>query len=240
MSYFQNTEFVPYQFGTSDKFTLHQNLGVYVDLIDQVRDNNSFYMKYTILDGDRPDTLSYKLYNSTKYYWTFFLMNDNLRLRGWPLTFQKTLELVSKDRNNTVLTTRDNLTNKFKIGSIVSGSSSGASAKIIKKNPDLGQIIVSGIHSFLNTETVTTLEDNILQNILLVSATDGPNSIWRYEDSDGFPVDINPYTGPGVQLVAKTYNDKYLEENEALKSIIVIKPDVIESVFDQFQDAMRG
>ena len=237
MSYFENTKFVPYKFGTSNEFTLHQNLGVYVDLIDQVRDNNSFYQRYTILDGDRPDVLSQKIYNSPKFYWTFFLMNDKIRESGWPLSNQGVIKLAKKERPNTVLTTRDDLTGIFKVGSTVTGETTLATGKIIKRNLDLGQIYVEGDVNFNSTENI--INENGETNIVkLVGAVEEYNAVWRYEDVNGEQIDIDPYIGPGSEVTPKTFIDRYLSENDALKDIIVIKPDAINSVFEQFQNAM--
>jgi len=46
------------------------------------------YLKYTIKDGERPDTVSLNLYNDAQYYWLLFLYNDSLRngIEGWPLS----------------------------------------------------------------------------------------------------------------------------------------------------------
>lgn len=46
------------------------------------------YLKYTIKDGERPDTVSVNLYNDPQYYWLFFLYNESLRdgIEGWPLS----------------------------------------------------------------------------------------------------------------------------------------------------------
>lgn len=239
MSYFENTKYVPYKFGTSDEFTLHQNLTAYVDLIDQVRNNNSFYTKQTILDGDRPDNLSYKLYGSTKYYWTFYLMNDAIRERGWPLTDQEVLALVQSERNNTTLISMDDLTNKFKIGSTVTGLTSGASGVVINRRLLLGQIIVSGSQSFVSGEIIQAVEESGTNTATLTGVADEWESVYEYVDSNLIPTDINPYVGAGAQLAAVSYYDKYVNENDELKDIIVIKPDAIASVFEQFQDAMR-
>lgn len=37
------------------------------------------YQYYQIQDGDRPDIISHKLYNTPDYYWTFFIVNDFLQ-----------------------------------------------------------------------------------------------------------------------------------------------------------------
>ena len=239
MSYFKNTAYVPYKFGTSNTYTLHQDISVYVDIVDQVRNNGAFYQKYTILDGDRPDNLSQKLYKSPKYYWTFFLMNDKLRERGWPMSNQKILELVKSERNNTTLTTRDDLTGIFNVGSTVTGQSSGATGTIIKRRLDLGQIIIEGDKSFQSTEIIRTTEDGDLHTATLVGAVHQYDSVHHYEDADGNWVDVNPYTAPGSSYSAISYYDRYVLENESLKDIVVLKPDVVSAVFTQFQESMR-
>lgn len=238
MPYFKNVKFVPYQFGTSTEKALHQNLTAYVDIVDQVRDQISFYQKYTILDGDRPDNLSFKLYKNTKYYWTFYIMNDKLRLQGWPLTNQKIYELVKKERANTVLTTRDIITAKFNIGSTVTGITSGASGIVLKRRVDLGQIIIKGFQGFLPTETISSIEDGNINTAVLTGATEHYNAVHHYEDSDGSWVDINPYTDPGSLYSAVSYHERYIRENDALRDIVVIKPDAIESIYENFQKIM--
>jgi hypothetical protein len=89
MSYFKNFPLVNYKFGDLPFRTYVQDMSVYVDLIDQIDDSVSFYEYYNILDGDRPDTLSYKIYGTVDYYWTFYLLNPQLRQSGWPLGNQQ-------------------------------------------------------------------------------------------------------------------------------------------------------
>jgi len=87
MSYFKNFSLVEYRFGNEDESTrvFIEDLSIYVDLLDQIDDLVSFYDYYYIKDGERPDTLSEKIYGTTDNYWTFFLMNPILRETGWPL-----------------------------------------------------------------------------------------------------------------------------------------------------------
>lgn len=58
-----------------------------VDVNDILADSNNSYFWYEIIDGDRPDIISTKLYNDVRYYWTFFIINDHLKdgaLDAWP------------------------------------------------------------------------------------------------------------------------------------------------------------
>lgn len=45
------------------------------------------YLYYEIADGERPEQVSYKLYNVYDFYWTFFIVNDRLKagMSEWPL-----------------------------------------------------------------------------------------------------------------------------------------------------------
>ena len=58
----------------------------YVDVIDRLAQNTYAYSAVDILDAERPDTLSYRLYGTPDYYWTFFITNDSLKdgISAWP------------------------------------------------------------------------------------------------------------------------------------------------------------
>ena len=170
MSFFNNFPLRTYNFGDNEPVTLFQNLSVYIDLLDQIKDDVNYYQKYYILDGERPDSLSYKLYGTSDYYWTFFFINDKLKTQGWPLTVQ---ELYANSRDyypNRVLVTEEEMGTKFKVGSVViQGNLDNPDAKgvILEKLLDIGHIIVqpttevrsitvtNGGKGYVNTPTVT-------------------------------------------------------------------------------------
>lgn len=58
----------------------------YVDVVDRLAQSTYTYTTADILDSERPDTLSYRLYGTPDYYWTFFITNDFLKdgLSAWP------------------------------------------------------------------------------------------------------------------------------------------------------------
>lgn len=58
-----------------------------VDISNINEDSVSYYTFYDIQDGDRPDIISQKLYGTPNYYWTFFIVNDQLKTginNSWP------------------------------------------------------------------------------------------------------------------------------------------------------------
>lgn len=149
--YFQTFEKVYYKFGDETNSSLFQNLTQYVDIFDQVKSQTVFYEDYTIKSGDRPDTLSLQLYGDPKYYWTFFLLNDDLRESGWPLKNEEVLSRAKEFYPHRVLTINSDISSSeggydYRVGRRIIGNDSGTHGTIIKRNLDLGQLIVDTAH----------------------------------------------------------------------------------------------
>lgn len=239
MTYFTSFPKVNYKFGDETFNVLFPNIAAYVELIDQIKDDVSFYQYFDIIEGDRPDIVSMTLYGSPYYHWTFYFMNDNIREFGWPLTTRELNLKVQKDHPNTTLTTRDNLTGIFLPGQTVTGLTSGETGVILERNLDLGQLVIKGSHDFNSSEIITSQVDLDLQTVTLVSATEEYNSTHHYEDSDGTTVDIDPWVGNPALYTPITYADYYTARNDTLKQIKVIKPEAIKSVVRAFKQEMK-
>jgi hypothetical protein len=197
MAYFKNFPIIKYKFGNNEESVFYKDASVYVDLIDQVADNVSFYTSFNILDGERPDTLSYKLYGTSDYYWTFFLLNEKLRESGWPLSHRKVYEFVEEVYPNyaiqldgagslntggivkNYLASDTVLAQTFPVGGNVllnDNSANVANAKIVSKNLDIGQMIlrfVSGDVTVMTNINEITYSDGV--NIFSAGASYGTN-----------------------------------------------------------------
>lgn len=242
-TYFKNFPEISYKFGDNEPAVLFQNLTAYVDLIDRVKDDISFYRKYYVLEGDRPDQVSYKLYGTTDFYWTFFLLNDHLRLQGWPLSERELKKLVAEQFPNTVLTTGDNLTGIFLVGQTVTGSTSGTSGTIVHRNLDLGQIHIGGSLTFNSSEIITSQVGENVQSVQLTRAIDEVNAIRYYVDGDENQTDIDPLADSDGSisaggLVPITNIEAFRNNNDKLKEITVIRPDVVRDVVRDFEEAL--
>ena len=82
-TFFTNFQNVTYRFGDNETPVFTKKLSQYVSVLDQLRNTETLIEKYTVIAGDRPDTISYRLYGTVDYYWTFFLMNEHIRESGW-------------------------------------------------------------------------------------------------------------------------------------------------------------
>ena len=233
--YFKNFPTTKYKFGTENYSVNAVNLLSYVDIIDDIKDVIDFYTYYNLLD-QRPDQLSYELYDTSEYYWTFFLMNDHIRRQGWPLSKRQAENTAKYVYSGTTVTTKDQIGSTFALGDTVVGITSAETGTVVRRNLDLGQIIVSGSLEFINGELIEDTDGNRVE---VASSSDEYNSAKVYVNGDNEPTDFDPSVGPGSLLTAVTYMDYYLEENEKLKSIRVIKPEAINSVVAAFKEAIR-
>jgi len=251
MKYFKDFQDVFYNFGNEAQPTLIQNISKYVDIIDQVKDDIAFLTFYTIQEGNRPDQVSIELYDTPLYYWTLYLLNDNIRQQGWPLNNVEFQTYIKKIFPNTVITTRQNISTNFKVGQTLTGNTSGASGTIIRRNLDLGQIVVEGKPSFRTSgETITsTNSSGVLESIIAVSSSDEHNAANYYTDTSGGIVDLsvdsangaNPgdLLAPGALKNEITNEQAYYNVNESLRQIRVIRPNLINNIVSGYKKAVR-
>lgn len=104
-NYFEKFPVVDYRFGDERTYTRFQHIGTAVDILEQVRKYEVYYLNIEIQNGERPDQLSYRLYETPNYYWTFFLLNDHLRTNGWPIRDADVWPKAQEYYPNTVLQT---------------------------------------------------------------------------------------------------------------------------------------
>lgn len=241
--YFRPFDIVRYNFGDNESPVFMSDLTQYVDLIDQIKDNTSFYNKYTIVSGERPDTLAYELYESTDHYWTFFLLNDHIRESGWPIADNEILEYAKLRWPNRVTTTEIDFGKTFPVGSIVTGQTSGTVGTVIKRNLDMGQLVIDtvGNNNYGDTEIISYQEaDGSNITMRLVQESEQYNAAHHYEDADGNYTDIDPHDDATPSALIPITNVNRLRlRNEQLKQIIVLKPDALASVTGEFKKLMR-
>lgn len=238
MPFFRNYPAVFYRFGDESFFTRFPDLVRYSEILDRVKLNGSFYQNYTIKYGERPDNVSYKLYGNPEYHWTFYYLNDNLRESGWPLSDEQLDSKINEAFGNTIVTTREDVFDRFLVGQTVRGLISEAEAPIIKRYLDLGQLVLEGRAGFTSGENLQLVGTNdVLTTVSFVNEYDAPI---YYKDGEGTITDIDPFTGPGGSLIPFTYRDYFLEKNDEQKTIKVLNPETMTRFISEFTKTMRA
>lgn len=240
MSFFQNFPLQRYKFGSETEDTLIQNLSAYVDIVDNIKNNISFYNKIVLRDGTRPDQLSQQLYGTPNYYWTFYLMNDHVRKFGWPLSMRALETFAKKKYPNTTLVIREYFYDKFSVGQTIRGQTSNVSGVILNMNSDLGQITVkkTGSSNFQASETIELVSDTT-KTVVLNSFSAEYNAA-RFYRSGTEQVDIDPTAAIGATLTKVTHINYYTERNTNSLLLRVLKPSSVTSVVSQYSSSLRS
>ena len=250
-SFFENFPLISYNFGDEVEPSLFQNIGAYIKVIDAIADDIAFYTSLFIQDYDRPDSLSYMLYGTTEFYWTFYYLNDDVRESGWPLPQQDLLPKAKVDYpHQTVLTTAD-ISKTFLPGHTVKGASSGSTGTVIKRYLDLGQIIIDSPNNFDVGENITPSINGVEQIadfIVVTSNVEQFNAVHHYENASKEHIDIGLVpSGTGTasypSLSGKTpvtYFERILAKNDSLREIKCLKPNVAVQVKTEFNRLLKG
>lgn len=227
MAFFKQFPKVQYDF---NRRGITQNM---VDLFRSVRalptflDQYSAYRYFNVENGERPDVVSERLYGTTDYYWTFFVINEHLHdgYRAWPLSQEDMYDYLTKNYNGYVITTnpsitrtgdnlitefRDSLSGRFRIGETITGSISGASGKLTRKNVDMNQLIVQDVTggAFIGDPTLVNNDTE-----LVIGGTSGDSvstyRVFKYADAPYYYYDENAGTGGIAQIILVNGGSNY-------------------------------
>lgn len=239
MSYFRNFPKEFYQFANGDT-ALMQNLSLYVEIIDQVKENSAFYQDFYVRDGERPDNVSNRLYRNPTLHWTFYLMNNHIREQGWPLTQTAIIEKAKEDFPNVTLNTQDDIDMFSKVTTVV--SQSGATARLVRIDTSMGQVVVDpiGDSEFVEGDTISDLDGVVPQTATLLSVESEYLSAHHYIDNEGNLADYRTKSGWNTGLFEMTNLEYYQKQNEELRQIRAIKPSSIAAVTSMFARAAKS
>lgn len=241
-SYFENFRKTLYQFGNETTPVAIQDLSKYVDVIDKLADEISAYMTYEIRDFERPDSLSYRLYGTSEYDWTFFVMNDTLRERGWPLPLQTLYKVGTQElyKDWTCLLDISSADSAAEFSTIYPKGQevllNGKRMIVKSKNLQVGEITLYSPYYSVDSNfggfTALSYDDGT-NAIGLSNTVQEYNGTYEYIDDSSNPVDL--WFSNSVTKVPVTNLEKLVQENDELKTIRVIKKELITSVVGRFK-----
>lgn len=87
MPYFAKFPILFYSIDAGKTVTAVSDILRRIAVKQETKENFSLFEKYTIQDGETPETVSHKFYGDSEYHWVILLMNDIIDPRyEWPLT----------------------------------------------------------------------------------------------------------------------------------------------------------
>jgi hypothetical protein len=244
-TFFQNFPKVFYNFGNEKEPVVFQNLNRYSELIDQYREEIGTYIEYEIRDGERPDTLSYRLYGNAEYGWTFFLMNPVLRECGWPMSlkdvYEKAATTYYKDYTAKLnITTADScalFSDIYSVGQSVLVS--GKEGIVVSKNLNVGEITISSEEDLRGSVTLSySVDDQDITKPLTVNCSLS-NTVYEYRGIHHYENDSGEWTdfffSDEAIKIPVTNIEHLVAQNDNAKRIRVIKSDLIRDVVGKYK-----
>lgn len=91
MQFFRHFPTVPYQFntGTANLTMRVVNTTATIRITESLKEHLSILHTYEIQDGERPDSVSHRLYGSVDYTWVILILNQIMSPYDWPLTYDE-------------------------------------------------------------------------------------------------------------------------------------------------------
>ena len=145
--YFKNITSTLIDIDGSGNLDILKNLTAKAKIADALIDDAGFYQTIEIIDGERPDHLSQRLYGSDKYHWTFLLLNPQIKniWDDWPMKYSQLEEYCIQKYQYLCADTDDDLNNKFILGETVQGQVSGATGKVKEVHVNMGYVVIEKI-----------------------------------------------------------------------------------------------
>ena len=233
--YFKSIQNVAIDVDGSGNVDKLKNLTAKAKVSDDLLNNAGFYQTIEVVDGERPDHLSQRLYNTSQFHWTFLLLNPQIKniWDDWPMSSNQLLEYCTNKYQYLAAYTDDSLVDKFKIGETVTGGVSGATGTIKEIHVNLGYVT---IEKLTGTFTITgeaiqglTSTDSVNCNFIKSQAY-APH---HHVDSSG-----NWVKRAASGTTPYTYIDYESAVAEQNRNIKVIKPENISDVARKFAAAM--
>ena len=163
MSFFKQFPLIDYDLKKNGSVMKMVNIFRSVRPLQNYVDDPSMYTFYEIKNGERPDTVSQRLYGTPDFYWTFFVINEFLHdgYKVWPLSQEQIFEYIKREYNGFAVTTNphitpdgdgnpiftDSIAGKFQLGEDIVGTISGARGTLTKKNLDMNQLVVQDMET---------------------------------------------------------------------------------------------
>lgn len=229
-SYFSRFPTLKYDiFGTGKPIELTDIFRA-VRLKKNTKDDVLLYTYYEIQEDERPDHVSLKLYGTTDYYWTFFMINDTLinLAKDWPLSRSELENKINRMYAGNVMIVDEEMGDKFIKNEVLYGLQTGATATITEKDTNLGQIKLTNIvGSFKQGEAVVgrTSGSRII-NRGVIPYVDAAH---HYENVNGEYVSKHT-----LHAVAISNADYERGLNTAKTKIKVLRPEYVLKISEEF------
>lgn len=178
----------------------------------EFKNNSVVYYEYDIADGETPEMLAHKFYGSSEKHWIILSLNDIVNPQmDWPLEQRSLINFIDK---------------KYESSANTQAGETGL--EWAKQNTHSYYKIQRKTNTKLNTyvEDKIQVDANTYANVTISST--------NYTLNDGVVLKID------VSKTFLTYYEYEMEQNDAKRTIKILKPEFSGSVEEEFRKVING
>jgi hypothetical protein len=88
--FFSKFPLIAYTLDNSNSFQVIPDILRRIKMSDQIKNNDVFFDRYDVRDGETPEILADKFYGDSNFHWIILMINDIIDPRfDWPMDFYK-------------------------------------------------------------------------------------------------------------------------------------------------------
>ena len=173
------------------------------------KDNSAVYYEYDIQDGDTPEIIASKFYDSPEQHWAVLMINNIVDPQfDWPLDQRTIISYINEKYS--------------------------ANASVGQSGTTWAQ---ANIHSYYKVETrISNSTEAELQTKLQIDAN-------TYANVAATTTNLTLDDGNSITITTtketKSYYDYEIEENEAKRTIKLLKPEFVSSIEEELRNVFK-
>ena len=211
MSYFSEFPYINYVFNNNEN-KLIKNISLKPEIVEKVKNQRSAFETYTIKDGDTVELISHRLYGDVHQHWALMISNDMVSpYIDMPLTNQQFDEYIFQKYKN-------------------------------QKDSDNNNVTLNKTNTIAFTQFVGTTENNFNTIIGNVTArphhfVDADKNKYSYDYIVNNSIKSNAYSRTEVAPIVSPISiyDNEQDLNEAKRDILVLKPNLVDKIKNEFK-----
>ena len=218
--YFNNFPKLDYDLESINKFDFVTNIVSRFGIDDKLKENAAIYYKYSIEDGETPEILAAKYYDSPEKHWIILAMNDIVDPQfDWPLTYSQFNEYID------VKYSANNYADTANTG--VPGLSY---AQNLNNEQSYYKVVTKTVGSTITIDKFK-VDANTYANNTLMGLTEVGGDTYTFSDDTAVNIKVTKET--------QTYYDYEMEINDNKRNIKMLRPEYVNALENELMSVFE-
>jgi hypothetical protein len=216
--YFNNFPKIDYSLESSNQKDYVTNIISRFGIDDALKDNASIYYEYYIEDGETPEILAAKYYDSPEKHWIILALNDIVDPQfDWPLSYAQFNRYVDL---------------KYSANNYADTANTNISGLVWSQN-------LNNVQTYYKVVTQTTNGTTTIKKFEVDSQTYANNTLMGITSGDTYTFPDNSTVTIAVSKETRSYYDYEMYINEEKKTIKFLRPEFANALENELQSVFE-